>query len=135
MTATAMVTLMDGEANTVTLGMERRTMLLQSVVMKKISMAAMAVSVSVAPLWQSLMVGCDYAGADGTYLLNLKKQSDGRTWQSTEKAYILPPPSLPASITVRITTPSGTRSYTYSTSNELEAGYIINVSSMKYKCL
>ncbi len=127
MTATAMVTLMDGEANTVTLGMERRTMLLQSVVMKKIPMAAMAVSVSVAPLWQSLTVGCDYAGADGTYLLNLEKQSDGRTWQSTETAYLLPPPSLPASITVRITTPSGTRSYTYSTSNELEAGYIISI--------
>ena len=127
MTAKANVVLVDGEANTVTLGMERRTMLLQSVVMKKIPMAAMAVSVSVAPLWQSLTVGCDYAGADGTYLLNLEKQSDGRTWQSTETAYLLPPPSSPASITVRITTPGGTRSYTYSTSNELEAGYIISI--------
>ena len=118
---------MDGEANTVTLGMERRTMLLQSVVMKKIPMAATAVSVSVAPLWQSLTVGCDYAGSGGSYSLALEKQSDGRTWQSTEAAYLLPPSSSPASITVRITTPSGTRSYTYSTSNELEAGYKINI--------
>ena len=46
MTAAATVTLMDGEANTVTLGMERKVMLLQSVVMKKIPMAATAVSVS-----------------------------------------------------------------------------------------
>ena len=38
-----------------------------------------------------------------------------------------PPSSSPASITVRITTASGTRSYTYSTSNELEAGYKINI--------
>ena len=53
--------------------------------------------------------------------------SEIRKSQSTEAAYLLPPSSSPASITVRITTPSGTRSYTYSTSNELEAGYKINI--------
>ena len=127
MTASATVTLMDGEANTVTLGMERRTMLLQNVVMKKIPMATTAVSVSVAPLWQSLTVGGNYSCTDSAYSLNLEKQSDGRTWQSTEAAYLLPPSSSPVSITVRITTPSGTRSYTYSTSNELEAGYKISI--------
>lgn len=127
MTAKATATLEDGEANTVTLGMERRTMLLQSVVMKKIPTAATAVSVSMSPLWQSLTVGGNYSGTDGVYSLNLEKQSDGRTWQSAAVAYLLPPSSSPASITVRITTPSGTRSYTYSTSNELEAGYKINI--------
>ena len=127
MTATATVTLEDGEANTVTLGMERKAMLLQSVVLKKIPTSATSVSVSVSPLWQSLTVGGNYAGTDGTYSLSLEKQSDGRTWQSTATAYLLPPSSSPASITVRITTASGTRSYTYSTSNELEAGYKINI--------
>jgi len=127
MTATATVTLEDGEANTVTLGMERKAMLLQSVVLKKIPTSATAASVSVSPLWQSLTVGGNYAGTDGTYSLSLEKQSDGRTWQSTATAYLLPPSSSPASITVRITTASGTRSYTYSTSNELEAGYKINI--------
>ena len=127
MAAKATVTLADGEANTVTLGMERRTMLLQSVVLKKIPTAATAVSVSVSPLWQSLTVGGNYSGTDGAYSLSLEKQSDGRTWQSAAAAYLLPPSSSPASITVRITTPSGTRSYTYSTSNELEAGYKINI--------
>ena len=127
MTAKATATLEDGEANTVTLGMERRTMLLQSVVMKKIPTAATAVSVSMSPLWQSLTVGGNNSGTDGVYSLNLEKQSDGRTWQSAAVAYLLPPSSSPASITVRITTPSGTRSYTYSTSNELEAGYKINI--------
>ena len=79
MAAKATVTLADGEANTVTLGMERRTMLLQSVVLKKIPTAATAVSVSVSPLWQSLTVGGNYAGTDGTYSLSLEKQSDGTT--------------------------------------------------------
>ena len=127
MAAKANVSLADGEANTVTLGMERRTMLLQSVVLRKIPTAATAVSLSISPLWQSLTVGGNYSGTDGAYSLSLEKQSDGRTWQSAATAYLLPPSSSPASITVRITTPSGTRSYTYSTSNELEAGYKISI--------
>ena len=131
MAAKATVTLADGEANTVTLGMERKVMLLQSMVLKKIPTATTAVSVSVSPLWQSLTVGGNYAGTDGTYSLSLEKQSDGRTWTLPspvgEGLFLLPPSSSPASITVRITTASGTRSYTYSTSNELEAGYKINI--------
>ena len=135
MAAKATVTLADGEANTVTLGMERRTMLLQSVVLKKIPTAATAVSMSMSPLWQSLTVGGNYSGTDGSYSVALEKQSDNRTWTlpspfgegAGEGLFLLPPSSSPASITVRITTPSGTRSYTYSTSNELEAGYKINI--------
>ena len=135
MAAKATVTLADGEANTVTLGMERKVMLLQSMVLKKIPTAATAVSVSVSPLWQSLTVGGNYSGTDGSYSVALEKQSDGRTWQLPAPvgegpgvgSLLLPPSSSPASITVRITTPSGTRSYTYSTSNELEAAYKINI--------
>ena len=135
MAAKATVTLADGEANTVTLGMERKVMLLQSMVLKKIPTAATAVSVSVSPLWQSLTVGGNYSGTDGSYSVALEKQSDGRTWQLPAPvgegpgvgSLLLPPSSSPTSITVRITTPSGTRSYTYSTSNELEAGYKINI--------
>lgn len=93
MTAKANVVLVDGEANTVTLGMERRTMLLQSVILKKIPAAATAVSVTISPLWQSLTVGGNYSGTDGLYSLSLEKQSDGRTWQTTETAYLLPPSS------------------------------------------
>ena len=135
MAAKATVTLADGEANTVTLGMERKTMLIQSVEIKKVPTAATAVSVTIAPLWQSLTVGGNYAGTDGSYSVALEKQSDGRTWQLPAPvgeglgvgSLLLPPSSSPASITVRITTPSGTRSYTYSTSNELEAAYKINI--------
>ena len=127
MTAKANVVLTDSEANTVTLGMERKAMLLQSVVMKRIPTAATAVSISVSPLWKSLTVGGNYAGMDGSYSVALERLEDGRTWQSTATAYLLPPSSSPASITVRITTAEGTRSYTYSTSNELEAGYKISI--------
>ena len=69
----------------------------------------------------------NYSGTDGAYALNLEKQGDGRTWQSATTAFLLPPSSSPASITVRITTATGTRSYTYQTSDELEEGYKINI--------
>ena len=55
-------------------------------------------------------------------------QGDNRTWTASANAYLLPPSSTPASISVNITTASGTKSYTYSTSDELEAGYKINIS-------
>ena len=127
MTAKASVTLEDGEANTVTLGMERRVMMLQNVVLRKIPTAATAVSLTISPLWQSVTVGGNYSGTDGAYALNLEKQGDGRTWQSATTAFLLPPSSSPASITVRITTATGTRSYTYQTSDELEECYKINI--------
>ena len=54
MAASATAMLVDGGTNTVTLGMARKTMLIQDVTIKKIPTAATAVSVTIAPLWQSL---------------------------------------------------------------------------------
>ena len=49
MTASATATLVDGGTNTVTLGMTRKTMLIQSVEIKKVPTAATAVSVTIGP--------------------------------------------------------------------------------------
>jgi len=53
MTASATATLTDGGTNTVTLGLQRKSMLLQDVSISKVPSAATAVSVTIAPLWQS----------------------------------------------------------------------------------
>ena len=127
MAAHATVTLEDGEANTVTLGLERKVMLLQDVTIKKVPTAATAVSVVIAPLWQSLSLGGTYSTANSSATIALNRQSDGRTWQNAASAYLLPPSDSPASITVKITTAAGTKSYTYSTADQLAAGYKINI--------
>ena len=57
MTASATVTLVDGGTNTVTLGMTRKTLLIQDVTIKKVPSTATAVTVTIAPLWQSLTIG------------------------------------------------------------------------------
>ena len=140
MAASAVATLVDGGTNTVTLGMVRKTMMVQDVTIKKIPTAATAVSVTIAPLWQSLTVGGTYSTTNGSTTIALTKQSDNRTWQNAQplpslqgeglgvgSVYLLPPSSQPASVSVNITIGGVTKTYTYSCSDQLEAGYKINI--------
>ena len=127
MAASATVTLVDGGTNTVTLGMARKTMQIQDVTIKKVPSAATAVTVTIAPLWQSLTIGGTYSTTNGSSTIALTRQEDGRTWRNSGSAYLLPPSSQPASVSVNITMGGTTKTYTYSTSDELEAGYKINI--------
>jgi len=127
MTAQATIELMDGETNTLNLGLERKVMLLQHVVIKKVPTTATAVSVTITPLSESLTVGTTYTGTAGAGTVTLTKQEDGRTWESSGTQYVMPPSSQPATITVRITTGEATKSYTYNASDVMEAGYKINI--------
>ena len=128
MAATATATLVDGGTNTVTLGLQRKTMLLQDVTIKKVPTAATAVSVTIAPLWQALTVGGGYATANTSTTIALTRQEDNRTWTlEGEAIHLLPPSSQPASVSVNITTGGATKTYTYSCSDQLEAAYRINI--------
>jgi hypothetical protein len=128
MAAQATATLVDGGTNTVTLGLQRKTMLLQDVTIKKVPTAATAVSVTIAPLWQSLTVGGTYSTAGGSQTIALTKQEDSRTWTlEGEAIHLLPPSSQPASVSVNITVGGATKTYTYSCSDQLEAAYKINI--------
>lgn len=127
MTATATATLVDGGTNTVILGMVRKVMLLQGVTISQVPAAASAVSVTIAPLWQNLTLAGLYDGIVGSSTLELTRQGSSRTWTSPSETFLLPPSSQPASISVNITVDGTTQSYTYSSSNELEAGYKINI--------
>ena len=127
MTASATVTLVDGGTNTVTLSMARKTMQIQDVTIKKLPSVATAVTVTIAPLWQSLTIGGTYSTTNGSSTITLTKQEDGRTWRNSGSAYLLPPSSQPASVSVNITVGGTTKTYTYNTSGEMEAGYKINI--------
>ena len=115
MAASVTATLVDGGTNTVTLGMTRKTMLILDVTIKKSPTAATAVSVTIAPLWQSLTIGGTYSTTNGSNTIALTRQEDGRTWQNA------------ASVSVNITIGGTTKTYTYSCSDQLEAGYKINI--------
>ena len=127
MAAQATATLVDGGTNTVTLGLQRKTMFIEDVTIKKIPTTATAVSVTIAPLWQSLNVNGTYSIAGQSTTIALTKQSDNRTWTNDATAFLLPPSSQPASISVNITSGGATKTYTYSCSDQLEAAYKINI--------
>ena len=129
MVATATATLIDGGTNTVTLGMTRKTMLIQSVAIKQVPTAATAVSVTIAPLWEALTVGGSFATASASTTIALTKQSDNRTWTLAGETakHVLPPSSQPVSVSVNITVGGVTKTYTYSCSDQLDAGYKINI--------
>ena len=127
MAASATAMLVDGGTNTVTLGMTRKTLLIQDVTIKKVPSAATAVSVTIAPLWQSLTIGGTYSTTNGSSTIALTRQEDGRTWQNSTSVYLLPPCSQPASVSVNITIGGTTKTYTYSCSDQLETGYKINI--------
>ena len=133
MAATATATLVDGGTNTVTLGMTRKTMLIQNVEIKQVPTAATAVSVTIAPLWQALTVSGGFSTAGTSRTIALTKQEDNRTWTLPSLfgeglgVRLLPPSSQPASISVNFTIGEKTRTYTYSCSDLLEAGYKINI--------
>ena len=90
-------------------------------------MTATAVTVTIAPLWQSLTIGGTYSTTNGSSTIALTRQEDGRTWRNSGSAYLLPPSSQPASVSVNITVDGTTKTYTYNTSDEMEAGYKINI--------
>ena len=48
----------------------------------------------------------------GSCTISLTKQEDGRTWQNAASAYLLPPSSQPASVSVNITIGGTTKTYT-----------------------
>ena len=127
MTASATATLVDGGTNTVTLGLQRKTMLLQNIEIKKVPTAATAVSVTLAPLWQLLCVGGTFSGTAGSKTIALTKQENNRMWTAAANVHLLPPSSSPASISVNITIGGATKTYTYSCSDQLEAGYKIHI--------
>ena len=119
MAAQATATLVDGGTN--------KTMLIQSVEIKKVPTAATAVSVTIAPLWQSLCVSGTYSTTNASSTIALTKQEDNRTWTNNTSVHLLPPSSQPASVSVNITIGGTTKTYTYSCSDQLEAGYKINI--------
>lgn len=126
MAAKSNVTLVDGGTNTLTLAMERKVMLLQSVVLNKIPTSATAVSITLSPLWQRLE-GTDLAGETGAATIDLTEQEDGKTWKLEGARYLLPPSESSTTITVNIVQSGGTSSYTYNTGEQLGEGYKLNI--------
>ncbi len=122
MTAHATVALSSKGSNTLTLGMERKVCQIVSATIKNVPDETEEVSISISPLYESILLNGSYYGENGTCTIPLVKQEDSNTWKETAGIYQLPSVSKPT-ISVRI----GDSTYSYTCEEELSANYKITI--------
>lgn len=126
MTAYANITLAYGENNTLTLQLERKVMMLESVTIKNVPDNVTAVSVCISPLHEALLLNGEYSGEKGVYKTTLTKGSDGTTWKNTQPTYLLSAVSK-ATIKILFTIGDDYYSYSYSCEDDLTANHKITI--------
>lgn len=127
MSAYSNVVLIDGEENTLTLSLERKVMLLENVTMTNIPNDVTAVSVSISPLYETLLLDGTYSGENGTYTVNLSKEGDSNVWANNSGIYVLEAANK-TTLKVSMTRNNEIKSYSYSCAEDLKANYKININ-------
>ena len=117
------VSLSANGTNNLTIGLNRKVMLIKSLVIKDIPTGTGAVSVKIAPLRESICLDGSYQGEKGGATISLAKQDDGTTWKMTsENNYLLPSVNKPT-ITITI----DNTSFSYNCATEMTANHKINI--------
>lgn len=127
MTAQNTVVLKADEQTELTLAMERKVVQLRSVTLKKIPAEVTAVSVSFAPLCQELSIAGVYSGRGALADLPLQPADVAGTWTTAQPVFVLPSVGN-ATVTIALTTLAGTKNYSYTCTEPLEANYIFDVT-------
>lgn len=126
MTANNKVSLAYGEENKLTLSLERKVMLLESIKINDVPDNITGVTVSLAPLYNNILLNGEYSGEDGEYTATLTKNADGTTWESTGNVYLLEAPGN-ATVKISFTANDGTHSFSYTSPEELKANYKVRI--------
>ena len=126
MTANNKVSLAYGEENKLTLSLERKVMLLESIKINDVPDNITGVTVSLAPLYSNILLNGEYSGEDGEYTATLTKNADGTTWESTGNVYLLEAPGN-ATVKISFTANDGTHSFSYTSPEELKANYKVRI--------
>lgn len=133
MTANGSVKMAYGEENKLTLELARKVMMLESVTIEDVPENVTAVSVSLSPLRENLLLNGDYEGTNGIYVTDLQKDADGTTWKSSQEVYLLEAAG-PATVKVSFTTQKEEEekvdTYSFECSDELKANHKINISGV-----
>ena len=117
------VSLSANGTNNLTIGLNRKVMLIKSLVIKDVPAGTGAVSVKIAPLRESICLDGSYQGEKGGATISLAKQDDGTTWKMTsENNYLLPSVNKPT-ITITI----DNTSFSYNCATEMTANHKINI--------
>lgn len=127
MTAHNSVTLAYGEENTLTLSLERKVMMLESVTISNVPSSVTAVAVSVSPLHENIKLDGSYSGEKGEYIADLVREGESNVWKSSGAVYLLEAAGA-ATVKVAFTANDKIHSYSYLCPQELKANYKVNIS-------
>lgn len=121
LTTQAQVTLEDGVTQQLNLYMERKVMSLTSITIKKVPTDVTAVSVTIEPLYSSILLDGSFPNETEPAKMVLTKKEDG-TWQTTPNMLHFPSKGKPT-ITITFTREDGLKSYSYTANEELAANH------------
>lgn len=127
MTANNTVTLEYGGTNTLTLALERKVMLIESVTINNVPASVSNVSVSIHPLKANLLLDGSYSGENGASEIELTGDVDGSTWKNTEGVYLLEAVGRPT-VEVTFTINDEPVSYSYTCDRELKANHKVFIT-------
>lgn len=127
MTANNTVTLEYGGTNTLTLALERKVMLIESVTINSVPASVSNVSVSIHPLKANLLLDGSYSGENGASEIELTEDVDGSTWKNTDGVYLLEAVGRPT-VEVTFTINGETVSYSYTCDRELKANHKVFIT-------
>lgn len=106
-----------------TISLEHKVFSLTAVEVANVPSNVTAVTLSIAPLYQSIKLDGTYVSSPtGSYQVALTKAATGNTWQATPNQMLFPSKGTPT-IKVSFTTSEGTQSYSYTASEELPANH------------
>lgn len=125
MTAHSIISLEEEEDNTLTLNMERQVMQLTNVTIKQIPSNISAVSISLSPSYESILINGEF-GKTWAHKYSLVNDGDG-CWILPSPTMILLAPEA-STITIGLTKSDGTvKYYSYPCSDELKKNYHISI--------
>lgn len=127
MTASNTVTMSEEENTVLTLTMVRKVMQIESLVINQVPKSVDAVTVTLAPIYDNLLLNGNYSATTSTQTVTLTEQADGTTWQNDEALYMLPSNGN-ATITVKFSRGGIITSYAYSSPLPLEANKHIRIT-------
>lgn len=127
MTAYNSVTLTKGEENRLTLNLQRRVMLVESMTLNNIPDDVTEVRFTISPIYNNVLLGGGYAEGTGSHTFTLVRQADGSTWKNAASEYVLECKNT-VTMKVALVRESGTTSYSYAGSERLAANYKVNIT-------
>ena len=114
------------ETNQLTLALSRKVCQLRTIQVKQAPDDIDAVAIAITPIREALLLNGDYSGETGIFTLSLNRQGDGRTWENAIPQYMLPSVGN-ATISIKMTKGTTTKSYSYTCAEPLAANYIIDI--------